>query len=296
MKRKTVLAAIAAAIGLAAGARADENLFGYVRGAETLPKGAWEAYQWVTLRSDKDIGKYRAYDTDTEVEYGFTDSFTASAAIETLSIDTEDILIDAYIPGDKSYSLHMSGVEFSAKYNFLKPAADGIGLSTRFGFEYAWLDPHSGQDKETASAEVDLILQKYALEGQLVWVGNFGLESTYADRDEISNLPPGFEWPTDPEMEIELKFGTGVSYRFLPNWFIGVETVYETEYETEVGQERWSWFAGPSLHYGGQKWWATFTWFPQIWGGGEKYPDQSKDLHLIEKTEQELRLKLGFNF
>lgn len=32
---------------------ADEKLFDNVRGAETLPEGAWKAYQIVTQRSDK---------------------------------------------------------------------------------------------------------------------------------------------------------------------------------------------------------------------------------------------------
>ncbi|HZX27300.1 MAG TPA: DUF6662 family protein, partial [Telluria sp.] len=69
------------------------------------------------------------------------------------------------------------------------------------------------------------------------------------------------------------------------------------EFETEVGQERWSWFAGPTLHYGGKSWWATLTWFQQIRGGGEKFAGQDdNDLHLIEKTKQEVRVKFGFEF
>lgn len=296
MTRGMLAAAAAASIGWAASAGADENLFGYVRGAEPLPKGAWEVYNWTTLRSDKDIGHYRAYDTETEVEYGFTDRFTGTLGFNTLSIDTSRIRIDGYVPADEDYTLHLSGMELYGKYNFLSAAEHPLGLSMRFGLDYSRRDPHSGQDKTTASGDVDLILQAYGLEGQVVWVGNFGLESTYADRDEISNLPPAFEWPTDPEMELELKFGTGMSYRFLPNWFIGVEAVYETEFETEVGQERWTWFAGPSLHYGGERWWATFTWFPQLRGGGEQAEGQDHDLHLIEKTRQEFRFKVGLNF
>lgn len=108
-------------------------------------------------------------------------------------------------------------------------------------------------------------------------------------------------------MEIEWKLGTALSYRFMPNWFIGAEAVYETEFETEVGQERWTVFAGPTLHYGGAKWWGTLTWFQQVKGGGETYdnqvlgpanavPQSDTDLHLVEKTEQEIRLKVGLNF
>ena len=130
-----------------------------------------------------------------------------------------------------------------------------------------------------------------------MWVGNGGLEATYARRKAIDNLPAGFEWSTDPEMEIELKVGTGLTYRFAPGWFFGLETQYETEFETDVGQERWSVFAGPTLHYAGQQWWATLTWFKQLRGGGERYDGQTYDnLHLIEKTKNEVRLKVGYNF
>jgi hypothetical protein len=73
--------------------------------------------------------------------------------------------------------------------------------------------------------------------------------------------------------------------------------MYEAEHETEVGRERWSIFAGPSIHYGGKKWWATLSWMPQIRGGGETYAGQTDmNLHLVEKTKQEVRFKVGFNF
>lgn len=122
------------------------------------------------------------------------------------------------------------------------------------------------------------------------------METTYADRKPIADLPACFDWPTDPEMEIELKSGLGAAYRIAPRWFVGAETIYETEFETEVGQERWSWFAGPSLHYGDQAWWATLTYLDQIKGGGETFDGQPDDLHLFEKTEREIRFKLGYNF
>lgn len=98
-------------------------------------------------------------------------------------------------------------------------------------------------------------------------------------------------------MEIGFKAGTGLSYRFAPNWFVGGEIVYETEFETEMGQERRSVQAGPTLHYGSKDWWLSVSYLPQISGGGEKYDNQADDnLHLIEKTKQELRVKVGFEF
>ena len=286
-----------AGFALAGTAHADENLFGYVRGAETIPVGGAELYFKTTARNDKGAGHYHATDYELEYEYGVSDRFNLSGALQAMSLDTQDLSIDGYLPGAREFGPRASGLEVSGKYNFLRPAADGIGLSGRAALEYSWIDRHSGQDKDTVSAEFDLLAQKYFLDAQLVWVANLGLEGTYAKRAAIDGLPAGFDWPTDPEMELELIAGTGVSYRFAPNWYASLEALYETEFETEVGQERWSVFAGPSLHYGSARWWATLTWLPQLRGGGEQYDGQrDTDLHLIEKTEYEARLKLGFNF
>jgi hypothetical protein len=281
---------------------ADESLLGYIKGAETLPKGSWELDQTFTYRDDKGAGDYTAWDSKTEIEYGVTDRFTAAAYLKMQSIDMSGIVVDGYLPGDEDYGLRPSGVEASFKYMFLSPAKDDFGLAGYLSLGYDWLDKHSGQDKDKYAIELELLAQKYFMEGQLVWAANIGTEAAYAKRDGLSagrlaSLPAGYDWPEDAEMEIEMKAGTGLSYRFAPNWYIGAETLYETEFETEVGQERWSWFAGPSLHYGGKDWWATVTWFKQIKGGGEKFEEQDdNDLHLIEKTKQEVRVKVGFEF
>ncbi len=301
-------------------AEADENLFGYVSGAETLPQGASEAYVFVTRRSGKGDGNfpagsgdYTAYDTELEYEYGVTDRFTASFGLSGQSIDTSGLVIDGYLPGAESYGIKPSGFEIKGKYNFLSAAKDPVGLSTTFELHHSTLDPHSGKDKSTTSLDVSTQLQKYFLDDQLVAVGNAGFEGTYAKRDPLDAATQAsadaaiqsltgdptatFEWPINAEVELEFTFGGGLSYRVAPNWNIGVETQYQAEFETDVGLERWSLFAGPSIHYGGKEWWATLTFFKQLRGGREQYINQSDiDLHLIEKTENELRFKLGYNF
>lgn len=294
-------------------ALADENLLGYVSGAETLPKGAAEGYLFLTHRWDKDQGRYRANDVSAEIEYGLTHRLTGSLELKGQSIDTEGLVIDGYLPGANRYGLKPSGIEGKLKYNFLSAAKDPVGLSGTLALVQLWRDPHSGQDKDTTKAEFGLQLQKLLLDDQLTLMANTGIEATYAKRAPLSaatqasadasmqaltgDPSASFEWPTEPEMEIEFKLGAGASYRFAPKWSVGFETLYETEFETEVGQERWSVFAGPSIHYGSKQWWATLTWFEQIAGGKEQYINQSDDsLHLIEKTKHELRFKLGYNF
>lgn len=297
MARISVSAAVAlGALALPSAAHADENLFGYNTGAETLPKDSAEIYVFNTLRTNKGQGHYTALDTEIEGEYGVTDRITLSAAASFLTIDTNGLVIDGYLPGPIKKGPRFNGVEVKAKFNVLSPALDNFGLAIITSAEIKTLDPHSGQDKTEYEGRVVIAAQKYFMQGQLIWVGNLGLKAAHETRKPIANLPVGFDWPTTPEMEIELTAGTGLSYRVAPNWFIGAETQYSSEYETEVGQERWSLFAGPTIHYGGEKFWATLTWFPQIKGGGERYPGQTGSLHLIEKTKTEVRLKLGLNF
>jgi hypothetical protein len=226
-----------------------------------------------------------------------TDRFQVSAEINGLAIKSEGLLINGYLPKDIDAGLRLQGFEVGAKYNFLSPAKDDFGLSAYATFEYGRLDVHSGQKKRELEFEAQLHAQKYFLEGQLTWVGNIGLRAAHEKRKAIADLPQDFEWPTDPEMEIATRLGTGLSYRFAPGWSAGVEALFENEYETEVGQERWHVFGGPSLHYGGKQWWATLTVFRQLRGGGERYDDQpAKQLHLIERTRNELRVKVGYNF
>jgi uncharacterized protein DUF6662 len=284
------------ALSLPTAAHADENLFGYNIGAETLPKGAGELYLFNTLRTGKGQGHYRAIDSEIEGEYGITDRIQLSAAANFLTIDTHGLIIDGYLPKPIDEGPRFSGLELTAKFNVMAPALDAFGLAVITSAEWSRLDPHSGQRKTEWEGKVMLAAQKYWMQGRMIWVGNIGLKAGIEDRKAIAGLDPGIEWPTTPETEIEVSAGTGLAYRILPGWFIGAEAQYATEFETEVGQERWSLFAGPTIHYGGKKLWATLTWFPQLKGGGERYPGQTGQLHLIEKTKNEVRLKLGLNF
>lgn len=281
---------------LASPTLADESLLGHVKGAEVLPKGAYDVYSVINWRTDKGQGTYNAVDVMAEVEYGVSDRFQFGTAVKMRHVKNEGLLVDGYLPKEGSFGPKLAGLEATGKYMFLSPALDDFGLAAYTAVDWDWVDPHSGQKKNTLSTEFEVIGQKYFLEGQVIWMGNISLEGTYSDRAAIADLPDGFEWPTDPEMELEITTGTGVSYRFMPNWYIGAEIEYQTEFETEVGQERYSWFAGPTIHYGGAKMWASLSWLPQISGGGEKYDGQTAKLHLIEKTKHEIIFKIGFNF
>jgi len=298
MKKSIKWTAVALSCGLALSqsAYSDEGLFGYVKGAEPLPKGALDFEQWFTWRGGKDLGSYNALDTKTELEYGITDRFAASIAMWGLGINSSGLMIDAYIPGDKKYPWRPDGIEAAVKYNYLTPALDDFGLAQYTSLSYFWYDVNSGYRKNVYAFETFLLAQKYFLDGQLVWAGNLGIEADSATRQPIQGLPEDFEWPLTPEMEIAITVSTGLTYRIFSNWFVGAEIFYQTEHETVVGQERWSLQAGPTIHYAAKDWWATLTWMPQLVGGGTPFPGQPYNQQLIEKTSQEIRFKIGINF
>src|SRR5262245_19314072 len=71
-------------------AQATEQIFPETYLAETLPKGAIEAEQWVTYREGKSQGTYSLWQTRTEFEYGITDRWLASVYVNTYSVTAHD--------------------------------------------------------------------------------------------------------------------------------------------------------------------------------------------------------------
>jgi hypothetical protein len=89
--------------------RADEQLWGFVRGAETLPKDQWEVCRFSTLRTGKQSGTCYGFDFDTEVEHGFADRLQASVSAVNHYFYNQDV------PGlDNRDSYRFGGIKSSA--------------------------------------------------------------------------------------------------------------------------------------------------------------------------------------
>ena len=267
-------------------ARADENFFGYSYGAETLPKGKGEAYSWTTARLGKGPGHYAGFDFQQELEYGITDrlqmSFYFTERYHSFSVEE-----DGAAKRLRRFSYDGNQVEF--KYNVLSPFKDAVGLALYVEPRYSLIEKESGDKVLELEMETKVILQKNFLDDQLV---------------TALNLTTEFAW-NRPRPSGGLGFGTelaaevtgGISYRVAPKWFVGVEARYETAFPNMNlhAQESWAFFAGPAVHYGGERWWATLTWLPQLTGDA---PDstRSSQLDLEHHERQEIRLKVGYNF
>ena len=273
-------AAVSAAAALAFSATADEQLFGFVRGAETLPQGHADVYQFMTFRTGKNEGQYYGFDFDTEVEYGFTDRLQASASLVNhyfYNRGVDDL--------DDSNNYRFGGVEGSVKYRLLSPFKDPIGMALRLEGGYLLHDEVGGLPQHETFIAPEIDLQKNFRDDTIILDLNFGPEFAWGKL-------PAEQYPR----ELSLQGAFGAAYRFAPNWFIGAEAHTRAEWPLfSFGNfEHLAVYAGPSLHYASKRWWATLTWNHQVWGSEVDQVVSGKAY--AEETDELFRLKIGFNF
>jgi hypothetical protein len=285
--------ALVACIGLSAlasAAHADEQYFGYTYSAEVLGKGATETELWATDRRYKDGGHYDAQDYRIELEHGFTNRLTISGYLNLeshhvhgLEPDFEDV--------DRNFGFQ--GLSSEIKYNVISPFKDGIGLTLYA--EPAWSRILSVEGELGTEYELELkaILQKNFLDDRLIWATNFTFEPEWEHEGKENPVTGAIEREWDRELTLEVS--SGLSYRFAPRWYAGIEGRYTSVYPdwtNGLHRETYALFAGPSIHYAGNKWWATLTYLPQLHGA----PSPRGGLALDEFEKRQLRLKLGYNF
>lgn len=273
---------------------ADENLLGYTTGAETLPKGAAEAYVWITHHGDKRRGDYARQDVRLEYEYGVSDRLSVAGYVNGYRHDYDcgtdgcaGPLADPEITG-KLNRFRMSGVSLEVKKMLLSPFKDEIGLALYGEISYDTIDNITGEKGKGWEIEGKLIFQKPMLDDLLSWVTNLEIEAE-------SWKPKGGK----TEYAVAPRLRSGVSYRFAPNWFAGVEGWIDAEILNPANGswefDHWDLFAGPSIHYGGKKWWSTLTIASQL-AGSDESADNKTGRHLADHEKYEIRLKLGYNF
>jgi hypothetical protein len=264
--------------------QADEQLFGWVLGSETLPKGHAEVYQYITLRTGKAEGIYRAFDFETEVEYGFTDKFQGNFSVE------QHHFYNSGVNGDRDAlddidSYRFGGLALAGKYNILSPFKDPVGLAVILQSEYKLHDEVDGLKQHEITVYPNFILQKNFLDDTLIFTANAGVELAWGKK-------PAEQYA----YELAATGGLGVSYRFAPNWYFGLESQIRSEYPRfNLGDhEHTVIYAGPTLHYGSKWWWATLSWGYQIYGSGIDEPNDGKTF--AEEQRNQIRLKFGANF
>ncbi len=251
--------------------RADERRFTYVYEPETLPAGAVEFENWVTLRAgrNKTVGQenYNRWDLRQELEYGVTDWYTAAIYLNEKAESYRDPATDV----DES-EFEWQGLSLENRFNVLNPAAHALGLTLYLEGRY------SGE--EAAVEQKIIIGQRH---GNWKWAFNIEHETEWED-----NLD-----------EVEGKFGAslGIARDLGKHWALGLELRNENVFPEYEGWENSALFLGPVLSYRQEKWWAALTVMPQIYGWNEDDDEDGNDhLELSDHERINIRLLIGFNF
>ena len=283
MIRRVIAMAMLVAGGLGATpALADENIFAYSYGSETLPKGATEAYVWITDRRDKNLGEYNAQDYQLELEHGLGNNFQGSVYLTFQSNHIKGLAPEL---ADIDRNFAFNGAKGSLKWALSSPYTSPIGVAVYIEPGFSRFSAKSGERQTKLFLESKLLLQKNFLDDKLVWVGNITAEQEFKHKG-------GGEW----ESELELEGSSGLAYNIAPGLHLGGELRYTSAYEdfpNEFERSEYALFAGPTIHYATRKWWGTLSFQQQVSGGPHV---RSSSLNLADFTRREVRLKLGYNF
>ena len=301
---------------LAPAARAGEPIFGYTYLAETTPAKGLEFEQTVTYRTKKSQGTYNLWQTRTELEYGITDRWQVALYLNAYKVTAQSdnsiasrnnyaivgdgdevsgggpVTFGSYVPNLDKLPLpsaryaksDFDSVSVESVYQFLSPFKDVVGLA-------GYVELTNGP--KATELELKAIVQKNLLDDQLILAGNVALELENENYSGVGR-----------EKESKLEFTGGASYRFAPGWRAGLELRNERGYKghsLSTGNRDYSaWFGGPTLAYGGERWFAALTWMEQL-PFASAYSDAAKvelvDDRVYKSTERtNVRLKVGFTF
>ena len=278
MKRLDILAGILVTamifnLGMTC-AQADERRFTYTYEPETLPEGAAEFEQWVTLRTQRTTGgevqqgNYNLWEFREELEYGVTDNYSVSLYFNANSESFRDF--SQTPPQDVSH-FQFKGISVENRYMVLNPANHPVGFTL-------YLEPRFSGDE--AEIEEKLIV------GQ-----------RHGDWKWAFNLTHATEWSDNLHtLEGELEASMGLSYDLSPRWSLGLELRDHNELPDYRIWENTALFLGPVVSYRQEKWWAALTVMPQLYGANYSgNPDANSSLELEGHERLNIRLLIGIS-
>lgn len=302
---------------------ADENLWIYAQGADTLPKGRLEFKVQDIIRAGKEGGDYTFHEIRPAVEYGLTDKLTVGAELlifhHNYSVTNPDLqpYFDTQGGAGGSFSnLAIGGYEFEAKYNILSTYKDVFGLAAGVAYDHRDKYRLDGASINQDSLELMLFFQKNFLDDTLMFA--------FSPKMELEKRTSGEGADFVLEEEIAIDLAAGVTYRVAPNWYIGAEFRHQSDYlvpkvigddgglvydEPDLkpsdidlffpsfgSQFQNGNYLGPTVHYGGKEWWATVGALFQISGGGRDGSFNVDGRNFDEHEKVHIGVAVGFEF
>jgi hypothetical protein len=270
IRPKLVLGALCSTLAFQP-ASGSERYFTYTYEPETMPQSALEFEQWLTLRAGRNqaVGQenFNRWELREELEYGVTDNYTVSLYLQGSLENFHDPLAAR----DRS-RLRFDGVSLENRYLVLNPADHAVGLAL-------YLEPRLAGDE--AELEERIIL------GQ-----------RYADWKWALNLTHATGWlkafhATEGELEVSL----GITRHLTRRWSVGVEARDHNELPDYAKWQNTAFYVGPVVTYEREKWWATLTVMPQVFGANfDGDPDKNANLELEGHERWNARVIFGISF
>jgi hypothetical protein len=273
MNMKRFLIGITGCLLAAAPARATERLFTYTYEPETLPKGAFEVEQWVTLRAGRNAAAgredYYRFQFREELEYGVTDRYQVA-----LYFNHQYQHYVKPATGAEVSDYRSAGVSFENKYLLLNPADHAAGLALYV--EPTW----------------DWVHEMAKLEGKVI------IGQRHGDWKWAINLTSETEWEHEYRDVVgEVEATLGLAWVMNSRWSFGLEMRNHAEIAEYEEWEGYALYLGPVVGYRRDRWWAALTVMPQIYGANfQGNPDGESGLDLAGHEKVNVRLLCGFNF
>jgi hypothetical protein len=271
MNQKNFLAGMLACGLCVATASATERFFTYTYEPETLPQGAWEYEQWVTLRAGRNqfVGQenYNKWELRHELEYGVSDKYSVSLYVN----ESVENFRDPVAAKDHS-DFKFDGISIENRYMLWNPADHPVGLTL-------YLEPrYSGVEAEL---EEKIILgQRF---GNWKWALNLTHATEWSDHFDST------------EGEVEASFG--ITRQLSSHWFLGIEARDHNELPDYSEWENTAFYLGPVATYQRERWWTTLTVMPQVFGAN--FAENADGNHALELEGHErwnVRLIFGISF
>jgi len=160
----------------------------------------------------------------------------------------------------------------------------------------------------TYEMETRLILQKNFLDDKLVLAANATLAQEFRRlHGDPDADPTAVDFHDHWDKETDVNFGFAASYRIVSNWALGAEIQNEREWAGlnpfDSGKRtNEAWYLGPTIHYGGEKFFVTLTALWQL-PVAQDFANSGADsfvVHGITNADDfenlRIRLKVGFYF
>ncbi len=271
MKVQKILYGVLFGLVMAANAGASERLLTYTYEPETMPQGAREFEQWVTLRTPRNaaVGQkdYVAWDFREEVEFGVNDTYTLALVFDEKTEHFKDTET-----GRRKSESDFNGFGLENKMMIWNPADHAVGLSL-------YIEPHISNEA-------------FELEGKII------LGQRVGDWKWALNITHAAQWTEDSDkVGGELEITAGLVRELGHHWFLGAEFRNHNKIPEYRTWENTTFFAGPVLSYRAENWWATLTALAQVYGKnyGEN-KDREPNFVLDAHEYLNVRLIVGIDF